>query len=41
MLQPLTVVTLNLLNSVIPVFMDSVVLFHLVKEKGVPVELVD
>jgi len=33
-LQPLTVVTLNLLNSIIPVFTDSVILFHLVKEKA-------
>ncbi|KAH9003593.1 hypothetical protein EDB86DRAFT_3073366 [Lactarius hatsudake] len=33
-LQPLTVVVLNLMNSVIPVFTDSVILFHLVKEKA-------
>ncbi|KAF8267116.1 hypothetical protein EI94DRAFT_1830260 [Lactarius quietus] len=33
-LQPLTIVTLNLLNSIIPVFTDSVILFHLVKEKA-------
>lgn len=33
-LQPVTVVTLNLLNSIIPVFTDSVILFQLVKEKA-------
>ena len=33
-LQPLTIVTLNLLNSIIPVLTDSVILFHLVKEKA-------
>ena len=30
----MTIVTLNLLNSIIPVFTDSVILFHLVKEKA-------
>jgi len=33
-LQPLTIVTLNLLNSIIPVFTDSVILFRLVQEKA-------
>jgi hypothetical protein len=33
-LQPLTIVTLNLLNSIIPVFTDSVILFQLVKDKA-------
>ncbi|KAI0293712.1 hypothetical protein B0F90DRAFT_1670713 [Multifurca ochricompacta] len=33
-LQPLTVVILNVLNSIIPIFTDSVILFHLVKEKA-------
>jgi hypothetical protein len=33
-LHPLTVAVLNVLNSVIPVFTDSVILFHLVKEKA-------
>jgi len=29
-----TIVTLNVLNSIIPIFTDSVILFHLVKEKA-------
>ena len=33
-LQPLTVTILNVLNSLIPVYTDSLVLFHLVKEKA-------
>jgi len=33
-LRPLTVVTLNVLNSLVPVFTDSLALFHLLKEKA-------
>ncbi|KAH9998724.1 hypothetical protein BJV77DRAFT_709500 [Russula vinacea] len=33
-LQPLTVAVLNVLNSLIPVYTDSIVLFHLIKEKA-------
>ena len=33
-LHPLTLAVLNVLNSVIPVYTDSVILFHLVKEKA-------
>lgn len=33
-LQPLTVVILNVLNSLVPVYTDSLVLYHLVKEKA-------
>lgn len=33
-LQPLTVTSLNVLNSLVPVYTDSIVLFHLVKEKA-------
>jgi len=33
-LQPLTVVILNVLNSIVPLFTDSLTLFHLLKEKA-------
>ncbi len=33
-LQPLTVVILNVLNSLVPVYTDSLVLYHIVKEKA-------
>ncbi|KAI0276843.1 hypothetical protein BGY98DRAFT_668906 [Russula aff. rugulosa BPL654] len=33
-LQPLTVVILNVMNSLVPVYTDSLVLYHLVKEKA-------
>lgn len=33
-LQPLTVTALNILNNLVPVYTESLVLFHLVKEKA-------
>ncbi|KAI0258273.1 hypothetical protein BC834DRAFT_99906 [Gloeopeniophorella convolvens] len=33
-LQPVTIVTLNLLNNIVPIYTDTVILFQLVKEKA-------